>query len=450
MINEKKLKEFIRDNDFQSFNEKKKYIINNPDNLLLPELSRLFELVNNNRTNTSAYYTDNSILMYIERYLPIIDKEVIRVLEPSVGVGNFLELIIERYSYAKKLIIEVNDIDRESLKILKLLNSFRKIPKNVEIVYHNKDFLDEEFLKNEKFDLIVGNPPFQKLKSGKQLKKLQEVYEDNDANNLAAFFIEKSITISDYVILIEPKYFLSNSDFRTCREKLMNHKLDYIIDFGERGFKGVKIETISLFINTKDSPNKTRSISVPKNYENYYKQEKLVDPQFPGWLIYKNSFFEELSKKLIFNIFDVYRDRQVTNSILLSSGEIPVIKSRNISRDGSGLISLGNYDSFINRNVLNKLQIKKYYHRNDVFLAPNMTYYPRVIRKPRNVITNGSVAILENKTDFEITDEDLKFFSSKEFEEFYSIARNFSTRSLNLDKNSIVFFGILKELRNND
>ena len=76
-----------------------------------------------------------------------------------------------------------------------------------------------------------------------------------------------------------------------------------------------------------------------------------------------------------------------------------------------------------------------------------MTYYPRVIKKPKNVVVNGSVAILENKSSFKINDKDLRFFSSPTFEEFYRIARNYSTRSLNIDSNSVVFFGLLKENR---
>jgi len=74
-----------------------------------------------------------------------------------------------------------------------------------------------------------------------------------------------------------------------------------------------------------------------------------------------------------------------------------------------------------------------------------MTYYPRVIKKPKGAVVNGSVAILENISNKEITNKQLKFFSSSTFEEFYRIARNYSTRSLNIDSNSVTFFGLLKE-----
>ena len=44
----------------------------------------------------------------------------------------------------------------------------------------------------------------------------------------------------------------------------------------------------------------------------------------------------------------------------------------------------------------------------------------------------------------EIRKKFLEFFASKEFTAFYRIARNFGTRSLNIDKNSVFFWGLKK------
>ena len=43
------------------------------------------------------------------------------------------------------------------------------------------------------------------------------------------------------------------------------------------------------------------------------------------------------------------------------------------------------------------------------------------------------------------TKNDLSFYSTKEFTEYYKIARNYGTRSLNIDANSVFFFGLLKK-----
>lgn len=441
--NNRYISKIISDNALYHREDVKKFIEMNSENLSLTELSRIAELVNNGRVETSAYYTDETVLEEIYKYLPEINKEEIRVLEPSVGVGNFLQLIIDKYSNAKKLIIEVNDIDEKSLDLLKLLNKYREIPKNVEIIYHNEDYLGQlNSFSTEKYDLVIGNPPFSKINRKSGLEIYSSLFDDKYSKNLASFFIQKSICIGEHVVMVMPKYFLNTQDFKHARDIVAQNKIDYILDFGEKGFQGVLIETITLVLNTTAKSDTTTCVSLSKNIENTLNQKKLTDNMYPSWLLYRNDFFESIASKMKFGVFSVFRDRQLTNSNMKKSGEVRVLKSRNILRDGSGIESIKNYDCFINFDDVQKYTVGKYLNRDDVFLAPNMTYYPRVIRKPKDTLVNGSVAILEPKNDIEITDEHLSFLCSKHFEKFYAIARNYSTRSLNIDSNSVYFFGL--------
>lgn len=423
--------------------DRKKLIIflsNNPENLTIDELSRLAELVNNSRVDTAAYYTDSETLKHIETSLPTINKNVIRILEPSVGVGNFLNIVIDKYSYAKKLIIDVNDIDATSLEITKILNRYREIPKNVEINYLNSDFLSvhlEGF-----YDLIIGNPPFIRLTKEKGLDDLSNYFNDDTTKNIAGFFMQKAINMSRHVIFILPKYFLSNPDFYLTRKRVSKYSIQKIIDFGEKGFKGVLIETIAVFVDTEIDIENTTSVSISKNIINIQSQTNMVSLEYPYWLIYRNNFFDQISKNMKHNVFKVFRDRQITNSILNPVGDIRVIKSRNIKRDGSEIVNIDGYDSYIDKSVGVNLAVWKYYDREDVYLSPNMTYYPRVIKKPKNILVNGSVAILENISNYKVEERHLKFLSSEVFEKYYAIARNYSTRSLNIDSSSVYFFGL--------
>ncbi|EJJ0975087.1 DNA methyltransferase, partial [Enterococcus faecalis] len=223
-----------------------------------------------------------------------------------------------------------------------------------------------------------------------------------------------------------------------------NYAIEKIIDFGEKGFKGVLIETIAILVDTTKKPNMTLSYSVTKDCYNEQKQSDLTSDEFPSWLLYRNDFFNRIASNMVFAVFKVFRDRQLTNSVLKDYGDIRVLKSRNIDRDGLGIISIEGYDKYINFEELSRFSIGNYYERDDVYLSPNMTYYPRVIKKPKWTIVNGSVAILENVSDYDITDKHLEFLNSSTFEEFYRIARNLSTRSLNIDSNSVQFFGLYK------
>lgn len=437
---EKELKKIMDKHDLNSRDNILKFIENNPEDLSLEGLARISELVNTNRVETAAFYTDSMILNNINDYLPEINKKVIRVLEPSVGVGNFVDIIINKYSNAEKLIIDVNDIDENSILIMKYLNKYRDIPNNVEINYFNEDFLT--LSSKYHYDLVIGNPPFLKLSKNNGLNEYSALFEDNVTKNISGFFLQKSLKIGDYVVLILPKYFLHNNDFSSTRNIVKKHKIDYIIDFGEKGFKGVLIETIALFIEVGGEIDETTSYSITKDLFNVQKQDILTSDEFPSWIIYRNDFFNEIASKLKFNIFKAFRDRQITNKILKENSEIRVLKSRNLSRDGSEIINIENYDSYVDKNDVKGLSVEKYINRDDVYLCPNMTYYPRMFKKPKNTIVNGSVAILENISDYTISEDDLKFFSSSTFEKFYRIARNHSTRSLNIDNNSVIFFGI--------
>src|SRR5690606_39200424 len=116
-------------------------------------------------------FTNKFIINEIFGQLPDTDRDEISILEPSVGIGNFLSLIMRKYEDKKKVAIDVVDIDKDVLDLLKLLLEKITIPKNTEINFINDDFLLRKF--NKEYFLVIGNPPFTKLKkseAGKYLK----------------------------------------------------------------------------------------------------------------------------------------------------------------------------------------------------------------------------------------------------------------------------------------
>lgn len=439
-INDKEIKKIIKGEKLSGTSSLIDFITNNKDNYSLNSLSRIAELANTERAENAAFYTNKQLLFEIYKKLPNIKKDHLKILEPAVGIGNFLPLIIDKYSNCKSLNIDIYDIDSESIKILNVLYSSEKIPPNVFINIKNEDFL----LSNDNYyDLAIGNPPFKKIFDKKILSIYRNLFNDPIADNISAFFVEKCLKIADNVCLILPKYFLHNSDFKVCREYTNKLFVNSIIDFGENGFKGVLIETICLIVSNNYNSKYAECYSLTYNKTNTILQSKLTDSKFPNWLLYRDEDFDKIADNLRFDVFNSFRDRQLTNKKLKTKGKIWVIKSRNITKDGTKIEHLQNYDSFINEeNDYKNLSVAKYYDRDDVYLSPNMTYYPRVIKKPKNTIVNGSVAIFETKTNEIISDSDLMYFSTNEFRKFYSIARNLSTRSLNLDKNAVFYFGI--------
>ena len=55
------------------------------------------------------------------------------------------------------------------------------------------------------------------------------------------------------------------------------------------------------------------------------------------------------------------------------------------------------------------------------------------------------MAVLIPKNGIIPTEEQMAFFSTQEYRNFYQIARNFQTRSLNVDACSVFFYGLLRD-----
>ncbi len=437
LIEKHKLIEFSKTFDFLKQNMSK-YSFN--------ELSKIAELSNAKRLHNAAYYTSQDICYTIIKDLPEFENiDNLRILEPSVGIGNFIPLIIEKYKDKKSVQIDVVDIDAEVLQLLKLLLGKIKIPNNININFINNDFLKGDSI-GKRYNLVVGNPPFKKVVEDKNLLSIYRMFLFNrDTNNLFSFFIEKALKIADYVAFVLPKTLLSAPEYNKTRELLNKYSICKICDYGEKAFK-IKIETVSFIIDTVQNDavelNPIKIESYISNEIYYLRQGYLADNKFPYWLIYRNNFFDKISNRLKFDIFNVFRDRQITNKILSDRGKYRVLKSRNIG--SNKIVDLTGYDCYI--NDVHMLNVSKFLNKKNAVLIPNLTYNPRACFLPPDSIADGSAAIAVPKNGDKINRKDLAFYATDEFREFYKIARNVSTRSMNIDSNSIFFFGLLKEL----
>ena len=155
------------------------------------ELAKIAELANAQRDDNAAYYTRQDICFAIIRNLPDAKNySELKILEPSIGVGNFLPTLIKKYESVAKVTIDVVDIDPSSIEILKELTVKLQIPDNIHINYITDDFLLHDF--GAQYDIVVGNPPYKKLaKEKKLLSSYRTQAENTDTNNIFSFFIEK-------------------------------------------------------------------------------------------------------------------------------------------------------------------------------------------------------------------------------------------------------------------
>lgn len=423
------------------------FLKNNPLNLDVASLMRIAELCNARREKNAAYYTNKFIVNEIMGHLPTFNKSEIRIIEPSVGAGSFIPFLLKRYEDVPHVIIDVVDIDTDSIETLKLILEKVNIPENFSINFICHDFLTLQI--QNRYDLAVGNPPFSKLSSSDPNRtKILFQNINKCTNNLSEMFLEKCIKFCDNVALVLNKTILSTEEFDLTRNILRKIKIDTIIDFGRYGFTGVSIETMCIIVCPKAKPQKTTVYNMKYNRKSINSQSYITNKKFPYFLIYRNREFDQTSDKLNFGVFSVFRDRQITKAITTTtadSNSLWVIKARNIDDNGQGVTHIPNYDVFIPMDKAKTLAAYCYVNNRNVYLTPNMTYNPRVIENIPNTIFDGSVAVLIPKMPLKLTDKQKKFFSTDEYRKFYSIARNLSTQSINVDKTSVYFYGVLKD-----
>lgn len=406
------------------------------------------EKENPKRLENGAFYTDKFIVHEIVKNLPNFDeKDEIRILEPSVGLGSFLHLLLKKYENKKKISIDVIDIDSNALdKLKKIFNKISKNDNRVKIKYINSDFLT--FDESNKYDIVIGNPPFINI-SETQKEILNKKYKASKfGKNIITYFILKAFNISDYVCFVLPKNFLIAPNYNEIRNAIDGYRFHFILDFEDKGFSDVLLETIA-FASYTTKYQKINNVIVNNIVNNKYEltpQNNITDKKFPNWIIYRDSTFDQIAKNMEFSVFNVYRDRAITNKYLThDKTDIKVLRSRNVSFD-SKIESIENYDKYLKSEYdISYFSISKFYNNSNVYLCPNFTTNIRVVKKPMNTLVNGSLAILELKDNYKDRKIDIKWFSSKEFIDFYKCSNNYQKNTINLDKNSIFYFGILNK-----
>lgn len=420
--------------------------IKEAETVSIPDLFKICDLANGDRDDNAAFHTSVDIAYSSIEYLPSEDqfKSKITALEPSVGAGVFVFLLAKKYP---NLALEFDcvDIDENALKVLKALADRFNLH-NLEINYIHDDFITTRKLK-KRYDLVVGNPPFMKVKNAQLLKSYQGEVLYTKSNNIFTYFIEKCLLLAKDLVLITPKALLGAPDYSISRHLLESRAIRHINDFNEKAFD-VRIETISFYVSDKADPPKHKQggeeppvliYSYLNKTLEYKPQSYITDNLFDTWLLYRDDVFDKTCETLNFGVFKVFRDRQLTARNTKESGKYRVIKARNI---GNNQI-INNPE--VNRYVdsLTHLAVSQYIN-SDSILIPNLTYNPRAARLPKGCIADGSAAILYSESGYKPTDCDIEYFGSKEFNHFYRIARNYGTRSLNIDSNSVNYFGIKK------
>jgi methylase of polypeptide subunit release factors len=211
-----------------------------------------------------------------------LEQTDIRIIDPTCGTGSF---IISALNKGFKNVYGL-DIDRGAIKVCKSYCPDAKIKVFDSLSKNAMDLLNNLKLK-EKFDVIIGNPPYASLKKDALIATedylfLRTVKTSGDNLFIAALLRAKELIRDGGVIsYIIPKNFLHvNSYSLLRREILRDFTIKSIVDIGSY-FRNVRGEQIILTIQKQ------------KKRDNETAIKKLIDDEFELKTTIRQDFYTD-------------------------------------------------------------------------------------------------------------------------------------------------------------
>lgn len=395
--------------------------------------SFLFEQTLTDAKETGSFYTPQSVVYHtIKNFHP--KQKKLSLLDPAVGAGAFIPQLLRLVDDCEDISITCVDISKDCIKILK--NLLKMLDVSSRITFH---FLVGNTLLmplNSHYDAVVCNPPYFKLTASEKAQYRPIFPTTND--NIFCLFLKRLLTLSNEIMVVIPKIFLMVPDCNDIRKQFEDlFSIVSIEDYGISFFNHVFIEIISIHFK-KDY---TDLIYITNHAENKVftaPQKYIYHDRI--WLLYRDSWFDDYISSLKLNVFDFYKDRQLTNKYLTTQKKrIWVLRSKNLQDDGK-IIHIKNYDKYI--DSLEGFTLNKYLNKSPIIFV-NFTYNTRAAYLPDNCIVNGSFCLLFPK--IEGISVPLSFFSSLDFRHYYAIVKNYSKFTINVDRNTIYYIGVPKK-----
>lgn len=211
-----------------------------------------------------SFYTPKIIADFLVDYLSKkTNGEKLRVLEPSSGDGIFIKSIYNHKKFIEN-IKKVVAVEREEIELEKV----KTISKSKTLKTIHSDFLDFQNGNKQKFDLVIGNPPYIKksLLAEEQISLCEGIHKifpalsENKIKNIWTAFLIRSINFvnaNGILAFVLPSELLQVKFAAELRTLILKEfERVEIFTFNELLFKDCKGQDTLLLIGQRKSNDK--------------------------------------------------------------------------------------------------------------------------------------------------------------------------------------------------
>lgn len=330
---------------------------------------------NVNKSRYAQFYTPWNIACYMAKMFNKPKYKTIKILDPGSGLGILTAAFINNIlminkTKIKKIIITMYEIDGKIIpKLSYNMSNISKIcnENGIEIKYriHNENFIStfSELEGNKNYNYVIINPPYKKLKTKSEEKRILKKLGLDSTNYYSAFISlsKRLLTKNGEIVAITPRSFCNGEYFNGFRKDLLyDMSFDKIHLFESRNevFKNDEILQESIIYHcVKNKLNRKKNVQISYSYDESFnntikKECKIEDIILPNddkmiIRILKHNEEDEISKKI--NLLDLTLDqlgisvstgpvvdfRELDESLLKNSdkGTVPIIFSEHIGFD---------------------------------------------------------------------------------------------------------------------
>lgn len=219
------------------------------------------------RKSAGAYFTPIKV---VKRMIDIMNaKDLLggeSILDPCCGTGNFLLNLCQYISTPEKLF--GYDIDEISVLIARINVALATNSNSIDFLYENLICCDAlKFEPKEKFDIIIGNPPWGFEYGLSEMSFLRNYYNTASMKAIESYdlFVEKSICLlkdGGILAFVLPEAILNVGSHKEVRKIILEECSFNFIAYLDEAFYGVQCPSVLLCLEKTKKPGEIKGCDV--------------------------------------------------------------------------------------------------------------------------------------------------------------------------------------------